>query len=181
MTVTFFEDLKDQLFKGVHKKGHPFRYGVLGTVGFNNEPVLRNVVLRKVSDDLELTFYTDARTKKLEHLRKNNKVSILFYHSKQLLQVKIEGTCSFVTDEATLKKYWTGVQPNSRKDYTTNAPPGSLISNPDMVEYLEIENHFAIVKITPTKIEYLKLKRPNHLRIEFSKKNGQWNGQFLVP
>ncbi len=177
----FFEELKDHLHKGVHKKGHPFRYGVLGTIGLNQEPALRTIVIRQVSNDLSLRFYTDYRSNKLKQIQKNNQISLLFYHPKQLLQVKVEGTASIITDQETLQKYWSGVQPASRKDYITSAPPGSLISNPDNVEYLEEKNHFTIVEIIPARLEYLKLKRPNHLRIQFSKIDDIWQGEFLVP
>jgi len=181
MTDLFFEELQKHLHQGVHKKGHPFRYGVLATVGLDHLPALRTVVLRQVSDQLGLRFYTDARSRKLEQIKKNNQVSLLFYHPKQLLQVKIEGTARLITDKDTLQKYWSGVQPNARKDYSTTAAPGSSISNPDAVTYSAEENHFTIVEITPTSIEYLQLKRPNHLRIQFLKNDSTWEGKFLVP
>lgn len=181
MTNTFWEELIVELQKGVSKKGHPFRYCTLGTVGSEHLPRLRTIVLRKVSDTLDLTFYTDKRSKKIIHIKENNKVSVLFYHPKKLLQLKVEGLASIITDKGELQRYWSGVQPNSRKDYTTHSAPGSSISNPDNIEYLDDENHFCMVNIEPFKIEYLKLKRPNHLRIRFSKSDGEWNGEFLVP
>lgn len=181
MTDTFFEELKVELGKGVHKKGHPFRYGVLGTVGLSKMARLRTVVLREVHDNLNLTFFTDKRSKKLIHIKENNKVSILFYDPKKLLQLKVEGLASVITDESALSAYWNKVQPNSKKDYTTQEVPGSLVTTPDAVEYLNNENHFCIVEIEPFKIEYLKLKRPHHHRIRFSKTNGNWKGEFLIP
>lgn len=181
MIDTFFEELKTELQKGVSKKGHPFRYGTLATIGLESVPRLRTVVVRTVSDELLLSIYTDKRSKKLLHIKENNKVSILFYHPKQLLQIKIEGLAHIVTDEAMLKKYWSGVQPNSRKDYTTENAPGSIISNPDQVEYLNEENHFCILHIEPFRIEYLKLKRPNHLRVQYDKVETGWEADFLVP
>lgn len=181
MTDTFFSELKSELQKGAHKKEHAFRHGTLATVGLETMPRLRTVVLRKVSADLKLTFFTDKRSKKLIHIKENNKVSMLFYDPKQLLQVKVEGLANTISDEGILKKYWSGLQSNSRKDYTTERAPGSTISNPDTVEYLNDENHFCIVEIEPFRIEYLKLKRPNHLRVQFSKQEGEWVGEFLVP
>jgi len=181
MTDTFWEELKAELHKGVSKKGHPFRYCTLATIGADNFPRQRTVVLRRVADDLKFTFYTDKRSEKIIHIREDNRVSVLFYHPKKLLQIKAEGLASVITDKTLLKKYWSGVQPNSRKDYTTNSAPGSGISNPDNVEYLDEENHFCMVEIEPFKFEYLKLKRPNHLRILFSKTEGEWDGEFLVP
>lgn len=181
MMDTFFKELEDELKKGTSKKGHPFRYFTLGTVGLGATARLRTIVLRRVSEELKLVFYTDKRSKKIEHIKENHSVSLLFYHPKKLLQLKIEGRATLVSDTEELKKYWSGVQPSSRKDYTTTSAPGSPISNPDNVEYLNEKNYFTIVEIDPSKIEYLKLKRPNHLRILFSKVNGEWNGEFLVP
>lgn len=181
MTDTFFQELELELRKGTSKKGHPFRYFTLATVGLGSVARLRTVVLRRVSEDFKLIFYTDRRSKKINHIKENNAVSLLFYHPKQLLQLKIEGRAKIITDPEELQKYWSGVQPTSRKDYTTNSAPGSPISNPDNVEYLEDKNYFTIIEIELSKIEYLKLKRPNHLRVLFAKEDGAWEGEFLVP
>jgi hypothetical protein len=181
MTDTFFQELEEELQKGTSKKGHPFRYGTMGTVGLGTTPRLRTIVLRRISEDLKLVFYTDRRSKKIAHIKENNTASLLFYHPKKLLQLKIEGKATIISDTEELKKQWSEVQPASRKDYTTVSAPGSPISNPDNVKYLDDKNYFCIVEIEPFKIEYLKLKRPNHLRILFSKEDGEWDGAFLVP
>ncbi len=181
MTDTFFKELTEELQRGISKKDHPFRYCTLGTVGADATARLRTVVLRRVSASLQLIFYTDRRSRKIDHIRENNTVCLLLYHPKKLLQLKITGRANIVSDPEQLKECWSSVQPASKKDYTTTSVPGSSISNPDAIEYLKDKNHFAIVEIEPIKIEYLKLKRPNHLRIRFSKKDGEWDGEFLVP
>lgn len=181
MTQQFLKEATDELHKSLVKKGHPFRYFTLATVGLDQIARLRTVVLRKVTPDLKLIFYTDRRSKKVTHIVENDKVSLLFYHPKLMLQLKVEGKAKIVKDEEVLKTYWNGIQPNSRKDYITQRPPGSTITNPDDVEYLNEENHFCIIEIAPFKIEYLKLKRPNHLRIKYSKHEDDWEGEFLVP
>lgn len=181
MTEIFFHELTEELQKGIHKKGHPFRYITMATVGQDVIARLRTVVLRQVSKDLRLTIYTDSRTKKMEHINENNLVSFLLYHPKKLLQLKIEGLAHIVTDQERLKTYWSGVQPNSRKDYITHMGPGSKIKNPEYIDYLEDANYFAMIDITPIKIEYLRLQRPNHIRVEFTKDQKDWKGIFLVP
>ena len=98
-----------------------------------------------------------------------------------MLQLKVEGIANIVTDTKRLTATWNNIQPNSRKDYITDNSPGSFIKNPEHVEYLEDQNYFTILDITPTKIEYLKLQRPNHIRVLFVKTNDKWNGEFLVP
>lgn len=181
MTDTFFQELKTELHQGAVKKGHPFRYCTMGTVGLENSARLRTIVLRSITESLHMVFFTDKRSKKIIHIKENPKVSLLFYHPEKLLQIKVDGLARILSDEKTLKKYWSGVQPSSRKDYTTILPPGSGISNPDAVEYLDKEAYFCILEITPFKIEYLKLKKPNHLRVRFAVESDQWKGEYLVP
>lgn len=181
MTAQFLQEAEDELHKSLVKKRHPFRYFTLATVGLDHIARLRTVVLRQVTPDLNLIFYTDKRSKKITHITENPKVGLLFYHPKLMLQLKIEGVAKIINDKATLKTYWNGIQPNSRKDYITQQTPGSTIQNPDEVDYLNEENHFSMIEIAPFKMEYLKLKRPNHIRIRFSKTENDWEGEFLVP
>lgn len=181
MTQQFLDEAKQELQKSLAKKGHPFRYFTLATTGLESMARLRTVVLRKITADFKLIFYTDRRSKKVMHITENPNVSLLFYHPKLMLQLKIEGTAKIVKDQEVLKTYWHGIQPNSRKDYITQQVPGSTLKDPSSVVYLDEENHFSIIEIEPFKIEYLKLKRPNHLRLRFSKDQDQWEGEFLVP
>lgn len=181
MTQQFLEEAKQELQKSLVKKDHPFRFFTLATVGLDPMARLRTVVLRQITDDLKLIFYTDKRSKKMTHITENPKVSLLFYHPKLMLQLKIEGKAKVILDDEVLKTYWSGIQPNSRKDYSTEQAPGSTLKDPDQLQYLNQENHFCMVEIEPFKIEYLKLKRPNHLKVRFSKNHNIWKGDFLVP
>ncbi len=181
MEKLIFEQLKNELVNGASKKGHPFRYFSLATTNAANEPQLRTVVLRKVSQDLELFFYTDYRSNKINQLVANESVAALFYHSKKLMQVQIQGKAEIVKDDARIKSLWNGIPLNSRKDYTTIKAPGSSLKNSEEVDYLLEKNHFCVIKIVPASIEYLRLQRPNHIRVRFNQKSNEWNGQFLVP
>ncbi|WP_396633785.1 pyridoxamine 5'-phosphate oxidase family protein [Maribacter sp. R86514] len=181
MIHSFFEELSTELQNGVNEKGHPFRFIAMATVGNETIARLRTVVLREITEDLRITIYTDSRTQKMKHIAQNNQVSFLLYHPEKMLQLKVEGTAQIVTNTERLKTTWQTIQPNSRKDYITQTTPGSLIKNPDNVEYIEEKNYFSIIDITPTKIEYLKLKRPNHIRALFKNEDNSWNGEFLVP
>ena len=181
MINSFFEELSTEIHNGVTERGHPFRFITMATVGNETVARLRTVVLREVSDDLGLTIYTDGRTEKMKHIADNNQVSFLLYHPEKMLQLKVEGTAQIITNKDRLNTTWQNIQPNSRKDYITQISPGSSIKNPDHVEYIENENYFTIIDIIPSKIEYLKLQRPNHIRALFTKIDDKWNGEFLVP
>ncbi|MDB9755279.1 pyridoxamine 5'-phosphate oxidase family protein [Winogradskyella sp.] len=180
MIDQFLEEVKRELISGPSKKRHPFRYFVLATDS-NGKPKQRTVVLRKVLPDLSLVFYTDSRTDKLKDLKLNNQFSALFYHPKKLMQIRIEGHAALITDKDQIATYWHTVQEASKKDYSKTLAPSTTINNPDVVDYTTENHYFCPVKLIPNNIEYLRLKRPNHLRIAFSKKNDDWSGTFLVP
>ena len=180
MTDQILKEIRAELTNGHIKKRHPFRYFTFAT-SHNGSPRQRTVVLRKMLPDLNILFYTDARSHKVEDFKKNSQVSALFYHPKKLMQVRVEGEAQIITDPKQLKQYWNNIQESSKKDYITERAPGSPIKNPDNVDYLEEEHHFCAVKIVPKCIEYLRLKRPNHIRVLFIKKEDKWNGKFLVP
>lgn len=181
MINSIFKELSNEIRKGITERGHPFRFITMATVGTETIARLRTVVLREITEDLRITIYTDSRTTKINHITVNNQVSFLLYHPEKMLQLKVEGTAQIVTNTERLKSTWQTIQPNSRKDYIAQTTPGSLIKNPDNVEYMEEENYFSIIDIIPSKIEFLKLQRPNHIRALFTKTDNNWKGEFLVP
>lgn len=177
----FWNELQEELKRGVKEKGHPFRFGTFGTVGMDKLPRLRTIVLRHVFDNGHLCFYTDKRSKKVMHIMENPNISLLFYNPEKLLQVKIEGLASVVTDENKLKTMWKDIPESNKKDYTTETAPGSTLKNPNNLEYLTGDHFFCMIEIEPFRIEYLKLKRPNHIRVAYSMEDENWEGEFLVP
>ncbi|NAY93157.1 pyridoxamine 5'-phosphate oxidase family protein [Muricauda sp. JGD-17] len=181
MIQDLFKELTAELRLGASKKGHPFRYFALATQGLQNDIGLRTVVLRRVSPEFHLTFYTDSRSSKIKELNKNQHISALFYHPKKLFQLKVEGKGQLVTDRQLIENHWKNVPTKARRDYTVFIPPGSTIKSPEAIDYLQDKNHFAIVNLIPQKFEYLKLGRPNHTRVQFLPHGNIWKGTYLIP
>lgn len=169
-----------ELINGYTKKKHPFRYFTLATCQ-NQNVRQRTVVLRKLLNDFELVFFTDTRSQKVADIQENPQVSGLFYHPKKLLQLQIVGKAEFITDPEQLQQFWSMVGEHAKKDYTTELAPGSSIQHPDQIHYNFEAPHFCPMKIVPRQIEYLQLQRPNHLRMLFTKEEGEWSSQFLTP
>nr|WP_298997701.1 pyridoxamine 5'-phosphate oxidase family protein [uncultured Allomuricauda sp.] len=178
---SLFEELSTELKLGATKKGHPFRYFSLATKGLEDDIGLRTVVLRKVSPDLRCTFYSDSRSNKIKELIEDSTASALFLHPKKLWQITLKGNVIRETDAEVLRTYWHGIPMKSRKDYTTKAPPGSKPIEGKPIEYLTDSNYFSILHIIPEQIEILKLERPSHVRVLFSKTEGTWYSTTLVP
>ncbi len=181
MTDKYFDELKQALKKGAVEKGHPFNFFSLATVGVDHMVRQRILVLRKADDDLNLTFFTDYRSKKIMHIRENSKVSLLFYDRFELLQLRIDGFASINRDEAAIKSYWKNLKEVSKKAYTTAAAPGSTLESPEGLEYLNEDNYFCAVEVSPFRVEYLKLSDPDHIRVTYTIKEGEWDGKYIVP
>jgi len=182
MPDKIFEKITQELKKGAFKKGHYFKYFTLATLGVDQFARLRLVALRNVSDDLKLTFFTDKRSKKVLHIKENNRVSLLFYNHKKLIQLRIEGIARINKDQFQIQKSWEQVGPEARKDFISKEAPGSTLKDPDTLEYLVEGDYFSIVEIDPFRIEYLKLKKNRHTKIKYAKElSGGWTSEYLVP
>ena len=126
---------------------------------------------------MQFVVYTDARTAKLKSLESNPVAELLFYHGPSLTQIRVKAQLvSAAPDEELFKQQHEGAQ----KDYTTALPPGAVIKGIDQVSYTT-ENHFRKLIFQAESIEYLKLKRPNHIRLRFQKTDQGWETNYLTP
>jgi general stress protein 26 len=78
-------------------------------------------------------FIPTKELKKIKDIQNNSEFSALFYDSKKLLQIRIEGKAELITDKEQIATYWHTVQQASKKDYTTSIAPGIPIKNPEEV------------------------------------------------
>ncbi len=181
MLQELFSELKLELRAAMHKKKHPFKYVTLSTVNEQNTPRSRTVVLREISESLECIIFTDSRSVKVSDVNSNENACILAYHPKKLMQLRLDGILVQIDDPDEIKRLFQKVSEKAIKDYTTLQAPGSAIENPDDVDYVaRKENHFKPFRFIPHAVEYLRLKRPNHLRAIFKIEN-DWKGQWIVP
>lgn len=163
---------------GYLKRRHPNKYCSLASV-YKDKPIVRTVVLRDMSEKYNLIFFTDKRSEKVKQYQDNPNAEVLFYNHNKLLQIKAGGKINLLQDEERINYYKQKIQGSSQKDYTTLKTPSTPIKNPDNVEYGD-ELNFTVLELETTYIESLQLKRPNHIRCLFEKKD-DWKGQFLVP
>lgn len=160
---------------------HPFRFFYLATQGAY--PEVRTVVKRDFShEDWSVLFYTDARTPKVEQIKAEDKISALFYHSKKQLQIRMKGTAELIGPES--EEYGRLLekvrQSPAAKDYTSLQAPGSPMEDattPRRGESL----HFLAIRIRPVELDILQLSREEHVRMEYTLRDGAWTGQRVVP
>ncbi|WP_108868065.1 pyridoxamine 5'-phosphate oxidase family protein [Aquimarina aquimarini] len=181
MTGIIFSSIIKDLKTATESSDHPFRHFTLATSSTDGTPRMRTVVLRDIDDTLNLMIYTDKRSKKTTHIHDHNSVSLLFTDAKRFLQISILAKAEIISNNSMLQTIWEQIPQKSRKDYSTQLPPGQEISNPAAIDYLEGAHFFSAIKFTPHHIEYLRLKRPDHIRVAFKKEYNDWNSSYLVP
>lgn len=180
MYNNILQGIKNELVNGSSKKEHPYRFFTIGTQN-GNTVRLRTVVLRKVFPNFKLLFYTDKRSQKVADIKKQKKISILFYHPKKKLQLRMDGEANIISDTVKIEELWKNISAASRKDYTTLKAPGEHIKAPEHLEFDASVNHFCPIEIEPQQIEFLRLGKPHHTRISYHLVENEWKGQFLVP
>tara|TARA_B100000575_G_scaffold272953_1_gene255479 strand:+ start:1035 stop:1628 length:594 start_codon:yes stop_codon:yes gene_type:complete len=188
---SYYNDLKkieiyiwDKLFKAVKNKKAAFRYPALATYSKSNV-LVRTVVLRKVNINKKtLFFFTDHRTKKINDLKNNSKVTIHIYDKKNNLQVQCYGKAKVFLKNKETKKIWDNMNEYSKKQYISKLKPGRKI-NLDQKFSIQRENtkknYFSIIEVKVKKLEYLYLSIKNNERAVFEYKKNICISNWLQP
>ncbi len=175
-----WQTLLHELQRGALDPKHPFRYLTLATVG-NEFPQVRTLVLRQFSTHLEFLVYTDARSSKVKELFDVPRVSLLFYHPKKQVQVRVNAHATIHVEDELAQAHWMRVSDKRRSEYQSKLGPGTRITAPATGwESSSDRSNFSVVKFAPLSIEVLQLNREGHLRIQFDLTSG-WQGAWLVP
>ena len=146
----------------------------------------RTVVLRVVDRGQgALLFHTDVRSSKVEQIRKDGRVSLLFYDHDRSVQLKIRGVAAIHQADECAQSLWESGTPASLKMYSAPLSPGvkcdsfnhnmtpSLLGR--LPERNEIEAgrvNFCALRILVQSAEWLRLSQSGHLRACFELTEG---------
>jgi pyridoxamine 5'-phosphate oxidase len=156
----------------------------------------RTVVLRVVDRDHgALLFHTDVRSSKVGQIRKDGRVSLLFYDHERSVQLKICGVASIHQTDEFAQSLWEAGTPASLKMYSAPLFPGRQCDsfNHNMTESLlgrlperrEIEAgrvNFCAIRIVVRSSEWLRLSQSGHLRASFKVAEGRLDSaDWIAP
>ncbi len=163
------------------ERNHPFHHFYFSS--FGEYPETRVVVNRGISEDLEITFFTDSRTPKVQQIQKYSNVSALFYHQSKQFQVRVYGTASLITkDDPGYAPYHKQVISNAdwTRDYSSIQIPGVPRKDEGTIIYGTTIN-LIVVKIMPVKLDIVLLGATQHHRSKCNLINGVWEETVVVP
>lgn len=176
------------------ERGSPLRTPVLGTVSVSGCN-LRTVVLRQVVEaERLLVCNTDRRSPKVQEIEAQPRVSWLFYHPEERVQLRVAGQAHLQQDEALLDQQWTGLSLANRRDYAVINPPGSPLAGPGTglpetlagktpspAESETGRQNFAIVVCQADWLDWLLLGDEAHFRAQFSWQQDGLSATWVTP
>ena len=174
---------------GIQKAKHDYHSFVFSTVS-KNKPDSRTVILRDFDEHQPaIWFHSDRRSKKILHLKENEKVSALFYDKSRKVQLRINGIADIEEDIEHNKRIWDSMRPESKLCYMGPYAPSQKINQfePNTLkkyahdldkkdEHLGL-SRFCRIRIKIKKLDWLKLDYKGHQRLEFKfgkKVKTQW-------
>jgi pyridoxine/pyridoxamine 5'-phosphate oxidase len=185
-----------KLVNGAVKKKNGFRTMCVGTTRSKSDAMLRIVVNRKVDEiNKKIYFYTDIRSRKFEDLQKNKSVTLLFYDSKQNIQIVAKAKVFFHIDDELQKERWRTTSPQARLGYMTIDAPNTKSEaatlgyeerfatiKPTDAESDIYKENFVVIECNIHELEFLFLNFSGNRKANFSYKNGILENSFwAVP
>ncbi|MDP9157602.1 MAG: pyridoxamine 5'-phosphate oxidase family protein [Pseudomonadota bacterium] len=184
-----FKSIWDSLRAGAGAGRSPFSVLQAATVGVDGNPKVRTIVLRDANEELaRLSFHTDIRSGKVRELRARPAISMHGYDAERLVQIRMEGIASFVTDEAEKLAVWNSSRPRTLILYRSPVVSGSVIDDPaqaaapDAADPMLGYENFCLVHVSVRHIDYLDLSNEPHHRAQFHvRDDGAFQGQWVAP
>lgn len=165
----------------------------LATVGSENRPSCRIVLLKGIEDDRFL-FFTNYQSHKGKELENNPVCALTFFWPQVERQVRIEGSVTRVDDRKS-EEYFQS-RPLGAQIGAWSSPQSSVISGREILEEcvkliekkyeginaLPKPHQWGGFQVEPVMIEFWQGRENRlHDRIEYRKVNGQWTMQRLAP
>ncbi|MEL6436216.1 MAG: pyridoxamine 5'-phosphate oxidase family protein [Pseudomonadota bacterium] len=168
------------LARGVGDRRAPERHPTLATVGTDDTPQMRTVVLRAADRTAStLDIHTDVQSRKVAELARQPRCMLHVWNPKLKLQMRIAADAKTLTGDA-VAPIWSRVPDASRYAYGGTPYPGQPIDAPeDFMSEVDV-NRFAVLRMTLTSIETLCLAPDRHYRAVFSAADN-WAGGWVAP
>ena len=169
-----------ELQRATQDRHHEWRTPVLATVGTDNLPQARTVVLRHADAKLcMLQIYTDSRSPKVRELVTQPQVVLAFWSKRLGWQLRVRAVASVQLMGPEVDAVWARVsQSPAAGDYLSMRAPGDLLPDAGVAPVLQPElqqlHHLAIISAQVHAIDWLELARTGHRRAVFQAECWEW-------
>jgi hypothetical protein len=190
----FLHDAWHLLIKAAVKRKGDYQKPSVATVDADGFARQRVMVLREA--DLQrrmLTFFTDARSTKVEELRKHSYLSCLFWDERKKVQIRMNGKAALEQGSERCRQYWDRLPVQGRSSYAALSAPGTpqktdKVPLPDhwhdgmdLQETAYAFEHFMVITCQVYNAGLLHLHHEGHQRAQFKYQDGAWAGKWVAP
>lgn len=173
----------------------PMHTPVVASVNAHSNPNQRVMVLRDYdAANMTMRFHTDIRSPKVAEFKHNDAISILGYDPEKRIQLKIYGKAAIYGEGDKVTEAWIQTDTMGRRVYMCEPGSGSKSSKstsgisdelqsrrPTMTESEEGRKNFAIMIVHIHQIDWMFLNSKGNRAASFSRKNGNWDGNWIIP
>lgn len=187
----------ERLTTAADEPGDPLRALTFGT-SHAEIPRLRTVILRRAdAEERVLAFHSDRRAQKVDDIRGNRRVAWLGWDPDTNEQIRLSGTATvYDGDDAVADEMWADERPPSLGVYVRPSAPGTPLEQPadglseavrrtplTRQDVAEGREHFAVVRTTLDRIDWLHLHAEGHYRAQFEldSETEAFDGSWVVP
>lgn len=165
---------------------------VLSTVCLDNQPHARVVLVKEISPE-GFTFFSNYESNKAQQITKNNKVCLLFFWPELERQVRIEGTVSKISKEASEKYFHS--RPKSSQIGAHVSAQSTIIEDRTILELRQMQltekyegqiiplpDNWGGYLVNPTSIEFWQGRASRlHDRLLYTLASNKWTIARLAP
>ncbi len=169
-----------ELQRATTDRHHEWRTPVLATVGLDQLPQARTVVLRQADAALsQLHIFTDSRSHKVAELTASPHAMLVFWSTRLSWQLRVRALATVQHSGPEVDAAWMRVsQSAAAGDYLSAHAPGDVLPNADWISTpdagLQRPHHLAILTFQVQEIDWLELARSGHRRAVFSATRWEW-------
>ncbi|OYV53304.1 MAG: hypothetical protein B7Z77_00145 [Acidocella sp. 20-58-15] len=156
--------------RGVADRRSAFRTPAIATVGPDNTPHVRTMVLRQFDPTTRrLLLHTDLRADKLTDIANVPRAAVHVYDARAALQVRLSAQVQVHTGDPVAQAAWANGAPASHVCYAIEPPPGTEVQAPPPAATDQNAGftNFAVLALTFNTLEWLWLYHGGHRRARY--------------
>lgn len=148
-----------ELARATQDRHHAWRTPVLATLGLDQHPNARTVVLRQARQPTdELVFFTDGRSPKVAELQAQPQATLVFWSPQLRWQLRVSARLQALTSGPEVDAAWARVgQSAAAGDYLTAQPPGQALKDEPTAPASTGTHHLAVVVARIGSMDWLAL------------------------
>ncbi len=164
--LQWIKDVRDKLSD---EFGNTPAVCVMATVDLHGHPTARCMVCREVDSNGHLTFLSDRRTRKDDHIRACPDTEICFWLPKTSTQIRVRGSATVIDAEADtfMREIWWEKLPQANREHFVSAREAE---DPDV----PMPVTFELIVVDASQVEMQEISFHPHRRREWKSGAKEW-------